>query len=98
MDNRVLESMVITPVVEEEVQAIIKSLKDSSAGWDAISARVVKTTYSSFITPLTHIMNISLLNGVFPSELKMARVIPLFKSGEPNNFSNYRPVSVLPLF
>ena len=50
MDNRVLESMVITPVVEEEVQAIIKSLKDSSAGWDAISARVVKTTYSSFIT------------------------------------------------
>ena len=98
MDNRVLESMVITPVVEEEVQAIIKSLKDSSAGWDDISARVVKTTYSSFITPLTHIMNISLLNGVFPSELKIARVIPLFKSGEPSNFSNYRPVSVLPLF
>ena len=32
MDNRVLESMVITPVVEEEVQAIINSLKDSSAG------------------------------------------------------------------
>ena len=58
MDNQVLESMVITPVVEEEVQAIIKSLKDSSAGWDAISARVVKTTYSSFITPWTHIMNI----------------------------------------
>ena len=98
MDNQVLESIVITPVVEEEVQAIIKSLKDSSAGWDAISARVVKTTYSSFITPLTHIMNISLLNGVFPSELKIACVIPLFKSGEPSNFSNYRPVSVLPLF
>ena len=98
MDNRVFESMVITPVVEEEVQAIIKSLKDSSAGWDDISARVVKTTYSSFITPLTHIMNISLLNGVFPSELKIARVISLFNSGEPSNFSNYRPVSVLPLF
>ena len=98
MDNRVLGSMVITPVVKEEVQAIIKSLKDSSAGWYAISARVVKTTYSSFITPLTHIMNISLLNEVFPSALKIARVIPLFKSGEPSNFSNYRPVSVLPLF
>ena len=40
----------------------------------------------------------SLLNGVFPSELKIARVIPLFKSGESNKFSNYRPVSVLPLF
>ena len=43
-------------------------------------------------------MNISLLIGVFPSELKIARVIPLFKSGEPHKFSNYRPVSVLPLF
>ena len=81
MDNRVLESMVMAPVIEEEVQSIIKSLKDSSAGWDAISARVVKTTYSCFITPLTHIMNISLLNGIFPSELKIARVMPLFKSG-----------------
>ena len=98
MENPVLESMVITPVVEEEVQSVIKSLKDSSAGWDAISSRVIKTTHSSFIVPLTHIMNMSLLKGVFPSELKIARVIPLFKSGESNKFSNYRPVSVLPLF
>ena len=98
MESRVFESMVITPVVEEEVCSIIKSLKDGSAGWDAISARVVKATHSSFIVPLTHIMNMSLLNGVFPSESKIARVIPLFKSGESNKFSNYRPVSVLPLF
>ena len=61
MENRILESMVIAP--EDEVQSIIKSLKESSAGWDAISARVAKATYSSFITPLTHIMNISLLKG-----------------------------------
>ena len=98
MDNRVLESMVIAPVVEEEVRSIIKSLNDSSAGLDAISSRVIKATYSCFLTPLTHVVNISLLNGVFPSELKITRVKPLFKSGEPSNFSNYRPVSVLPLF
>ena len=98
MDNRVLQSMVIAPVVEEEVLSIITSLNDSSAGLDAISSRVIKATYSCFLTPLTHVVNISLLNGVFPSELKIARVKPLFKSGEPSNFSNYRPVSVLPLF
>ena len=98
MENPILESMVITPVVEEEVQSVIKSLKDSSAGWDAIFSWVIKTTHSSFIVSLTHIMNMSLLKGVFPSELKIARVIPLFKSGESNKFSNYRPVSVLPLF
>ena len=59
---------------------------------------VVKATYSCFLTPLTHVLNISLLNGVFISELKIDRVIPLFKSGEPSKYSNYRPVFVLPLF
>ena len=77
--------MVIAPVAEEEVQSIIQLLKDSSAGWDAISAQVVKTTYTSFITPLKQIMNTSLLIGYFPSEFKYVRVIALFKSGESNN-------------
>ena len=43
-------------------------------------------------------MNLSLRYGIFPAELKIARVIPLFKSEDPGCFSNYRPVSVLPLF
>ena len=98
MKNRVSEAMVITPVIEDEVRTIIKDLKDSSAGWDAISAKVIKATYNSFIHPVTHIMNLSLTTGVFPTELKIARVVPIFKSGDASSFSNYRPVSVLPLF
>ena len=43
-------------------------------------------------------MNISITSGVVPNELKIARVIPLFKSGDAMHFANYRPVSVLPLF
>ena len=54
--------------------------------------------YNSFIVPLTHIMNLSISKGVFPCELKVARVIALFKANDPMYFSNYRPVSVLPLF
>ena len=98
LKNRVVESMVVTPVAEDEVESIIKTLKDGSAGWDAISSKIVKKTYRSFISPLVHVMNLSILNGVFPSEMKIARVVPLFKSGDPTMFSNYRPVSVLPLF
>ena len=41
--------------------------------------------------------NLSITQGVFPHELKVAKVIPLFKSNDPMVFSNYRPVSVLPL-
>ena len=36
--------------------------------------------------------------GVVPQEMKIARVIPLFKSGDKSLFTNYRPVSVLPVF
>ena len=36
--------------------------------------------------------------GVFPDALKIARVTPLFKGGDPSNISNYRPISVLPCF
>ena len=40
--------------------------------------------------------NSCILTGVFPDELKVAKVIPLFKSGNMNDMSNYRPVSILP--
>ena len=43
-------------------------------------------------------MNLSITQGIFPKQLKLPKVIPLFKSGDHMTFSNYRPVSVLPLF
>ena len=47
---------------------------------------------------MTHFINLSIISGVFPDQLKIARVIPLFKSGDKSIFTNYRPVSVLPAF
>ena len=41
--------------------------------------------------------NLSLEQGTFPNHLKIAKVIPLFKSGDNTLISNYRPVSLLPL-
>ena len=40
----------------------------------------------------------SLTTGVFPSRMQIAKVSVIYKSGEKNNLSNYRPVSVLPIF
>ena len=97
MKNRIIHSMVLEPVVEEEIEKNVRNLKEGSAGWDAVSAKVVKLTYDSFINPLCHIINMSFNTGIFPTELKIARVIPLFKSGDTSLISNYRPVSVLPV-
>ena len=35
--------------------------------------------------------------GIFPDELKIARVVPLFKGGDKNEIINYRPISLLPV-
>ena len=98
MKDRNVQSMLIVPVFEDEVKSIIKNLKINSPGWDSISAVVLKSTHDNVIRPLTYILNLSMTKGVFPNEMKLAKVIPLFKSGDMMSFSNYRPVSVLPLF
>ena len=53
---------------------------------------------SPTISPvLRSLFNSCLRLGVFPNELKIAKVIPLFKSGNINDMSNYRPISILPI-
>ena len=47
---------------------------------------------------LCHVCQLSLDQGVFPNELKIARVIPLYKGGNRSHIVNYRPLSVLPVF
>ena len=45
-----------------------------------------------------NIINRSLTTGVFPDSLKNARVTPIKKKGDKCNLSNYRPISLLPVF
>ena len=87
----------MTPVTSEEIDLIISNLKESSSGWDELSAQVIKSTRLFLIDPLVFICNLSLTTGVFPDQLKIAKVIPLYKNDDPKIFSNYRPVSVLPV-
>ena len=47
---------------------------------------------------LKYLFEMSLENGIFSDKLKISRLIPLFKAGDPVNISNYRPMSVLPCF
>ena len=81
-----------------EVANVIHSLKNSSAGHDEFPTFVGKQCVDSFIDPLTFLINFSLRSGVFPSELKLARVVPIFKAGDSSALTNYRPISVLTFF
>ena len=61
-----------------------------------IDAAMLKTVKAYIIIPLTHICNLSLSNSIIPHELKIARVAPIFKSGNVGQYNNYRPISVSP--
>ena len=47
---------------------------------------------------MSHIANLSFQTGIFPQKMKIAKVIPIYKSKDNKNFQNYRPVSLLPCF
>jgi len=67
----------------------------SSCDLDGISLRLLKHVIYEICSPLAHIFNLSILNGIFPSQLKCSRTVPIFKAGSPLLCDNYRPISLL---
>ena len=70
---------------------------NKSPGLDKFSVKLLKLAAPYVSKSLAHICNISLNSSKFPDEWKKAKVTPIFKSGDKNNVSNYRPISVLPI-
>lgn len=92
-------SLFLRPTSAEEIAKIIQKFKSkSSYGYDEISPKMLKSTFQPILRPLTHICNLSLRNGIFPDQMKLAKVIPIHKNGPKSSFTNYRPVSLLPTF
>ena len=78
---------------------IIDSLcNKKSSGFDKVSQYLLKTVKESVTNSLTKLINVSISKQVYPSSLKTAKVIPIFKGGDKTNPSNYRPISLLSSF
>ena len=61
-------------ISEDEISRTINFLKNASAGWDNIPSFVVKKVSKHVIRPLTYLINKSIEQGIFPDELKVAKV------------------------
>ena len=85
----------LSPTDENEVNIIVKSLKEGSSGFDNISSKLIKQSLDIYLPHLVYIINLSFASGTFPDDLKLANVLPLFKSGSSCLFINYRPISLL---
>ena len=91
-------SLFFTPTNQFVVEKIINNLKITSPGYDDIHSKIIKQISMIIAMPLSHIINCSLISGIVPSKLKIAKVIPIFKNGHRGDMCNYRPISVLPCF
>ena len=61
-----------------------------------LHASILKKCIDGYITAITYLVNLSIRQGTFPNKLKLAKVIPIFKSTNEQLINNYRPISVLP--
>ena len=95
MGDPIKNSIFLCPVTSSEISEILLSLKNGAPGYDEINAVLLKSISNNITEPLVYICNLSLSDGIFPNELKLANVLPLFKADDPFVFNNYRPVSLL---
>ena len=89
---------ILDRVNESKIISVIKSLNNSSASYDGIPASIAKQLTNSYFKSLSYLINKSIFDKIFPTELTLAKVIPIFKLGPSTEISNYRPMSALSFF
>ena len=94
-----LFSLSDSPLTTQEIVDCTKMLKDkSSLDFNGLSSSFVKKIIRSIANPLCHIFSLSFISGDIPSQLKTAKIIPIFKSGDSSSLDNYRPIALLSVF
>ena len=92
-------SMYLTPVSSDEIiTTTVQCKSKTSEDYNSLSMNVIKYIIKTVVKPFEHICNLSFKTGVVPDGMKIAKIIPLYKSGDKQLFTNYRPVALLPQF
>lgn len=78
-----MNSLYLQPTTEQEIIEICtRFLAGTAASYDQITMNVIKEIIDLIVQPLTYITNVSLSSGTVPDQMKIARVVPLFKTGD----------------
>lgn len=92
------DSMFMAPSIALDILKIIATLKNTnSVGYDGICTKIVKTVAYEISEPISHIINLSISEGIFPNALKKSIVKPLFKKQDRELIECYRPISLVPI-
>ena len=93
LSGNFVNSLFFEEISQQEVINLCSSLHSGTAtGFDNVPISLIKETITLISSPLTHIFNLTTTSGMVPVELKITRVVSLFKAGDKSIFSNYRPI------
>ena len=97
LHDRLANNFFITPTDKFEVSDIIRNLNpNKSSGPHSIPTKILKEIVEIIAEPLAEIINLPFCKGIFINNLKISKVIPIFKEkGCASECSNYRPISLL---
>ena len=94
--KRLHQSLFLTPTTLFEVFNLISGLKNTkSNGKDNIFAYFLKVAAKVIAAPFAQLFNYTFLLGISPASLKIAKIVPIYKSGDKYDVSYYRPISIL---
>ena len=96
LSNESSSTIFLQPTDKDEIANIISSLNsDKASGPDSIPYKILFLLKNEISKQLADLFNLSFMTGVFPSVLKTAKVVPVFKKDSKLNYSNYHPISWL---
>jgi hypothetical protein len=80
-----------------EAERLLRHLKNTAPGNDNIPVWVFKSCSLELAEVLAHIINSSFSSGVIPSSWRTSIITPISKVSNPNNLTDFRPISVTPI-
>ena len=96
LKNRRHNSFFLSPTSKAEILSVISSIdSNKSVRPNSIPIKILKLIKNDISSQLADIFNTSFSTGVFPTILKVAKVVPVYKKDSKLGFSNYRPISLL---
>ena len=95
LEPRNVEMIDWQPTNEAEVKRIVNKLNNVKPGPDKIPISIIKKNIDFLCPILTHLVNLSLTSGVFPTVHKRGIITPLYKNNDRHDITNYRPICLL---
>lgn len=95
-DESINCSMFIPEAKCKDIQNIIKKMScNKSPGIDNVRMIDIRNSNETILKIITKLINLSLKEGIIPKEMKISIIKPIYKQGQRNEFSNYRPIAIL---